>query len=173
MTPLAVPGIVIAFGYLGMSVKYGWAHDLFNPVENPLFLLATAYAIRRLPYVVRSVTAGLEQTPEELEFAARNLGASSFLTFRRVTLPLIAANLVVGGLFAFSFSMLEVSDSLILAQKAEFYPITRAIFELSQILGSGPVTACAFGVWTMAFMAATLGAAGILLGRKIGAIFRL
>ena len=41
------------------------------------------------------------------------------------------------------------------------------------ILGAGPVTACAFGVWTMAFMAATLGAAGILLGRKIGAIFRL
>lgn len=173
MTPLAVPGIVIAFGYLGMSVKYSWAHELFNPVDNPLLLLAAAYAIRRLPYVVRSVTAGLEQTPEELEFASRNLGANAFQTLRRVTLPLITANIVVGGLFAFSFSMLEVSDSLILAQKAEFFPITRAIFELSMILGAGPVTACAFGVWTMAFMAATLGAAGILLGRKIGAIFRL
>ena len=66
MTPLAVPGIVIAFGYLGMSVKYSWAHELFNPVDNPLLLLAAAYAIRRLPYVVRSVTAWLEQTPEEL-----------------------------------------------------------------------------------------------------------
>ena len=173
MLPLAVPGIVVAFGYLGMSVKYAWAHEMFNPVDNPLLLLAAAYAIRRLPYVVRSVTAGLEQTPEELEFAARNLGADAFQTLRRVTLPLITANIVVGGLFAFSFSMLEVSDSLILAQKAEFFPITRAIFELSMILGSGPVTACAFGVWTMAFMAATLGAAGILLGRKIGAIFRL
>ncbi len=173
MAPLAVPGIVIAFGFLGMSVKYNWARELFNPVENPLLLLAAAYAIRRLPYVVRSVSSGLEQTPAELENAARNLGAGPFLTLRRVTLPLITANLVVGGLFAFSFSMLEVSDSLILAQKAVFFPITRAIFELSQILGSGPVTACAFGVWTMLFMAATLAAAGILLGRKIGAIFKI
>ncbi len=173
MAPLAVPGIVIAFGFLGMSVKYNWARELFNPVENPLLLLAAAYAIRRLPYVVRSVSSGLEQTPAELENAARNLGAGPLLTLRRITLPLITANLVVGGLFAFSFSMLEVSDSLILAQKAVFFPITRAIFELSQILGSGPVTACAFGVWTMLFMAATLAAAGILLGRKIGAIFRI
>jgi len=173
MAPLAVPGIVIAFGFLGMSVKYAWAKELFNPVENPLLLLAAAYAIRRLPYVVRSVSSGLEQTPEELENAARNLGSGPFRTLFRITLPLITANLVVGGLFAFSFSMLEVSDSLILAQKAAFFPITRAIFELSQILGSGPVTACAFGVWTMLFMATTLAAAGILLGRKIGAIFRM
>ncbi len=173
MAPLAVPGIVIAFGFLGMSVKYAWAKELFNPVENPLLLLAAAYAIRRLPYVVRSVVSGLEQTPEELENAARNLGSGPFRTLFKVTLPLITANLVVGGLFAFSFSMLEVSDSLILAQKAAFFPITRAIFELSQILGSGPVTACAFGVWTMLFMATTLAAAGILLGRKIGAIFKM
>ena len=142
-------------------------------MENPLLLLAAAYAIRRLPYVVRSVSSGLEQTPEELENAARNMGAGPFRTLWKITMPLITANLVVGGLFAFSFSMLEVSDSLILAQKAAFFPITRAIFELSQILGSGPVTACAFGVWTMLFMAATLAAAGILLGRKIGAIFKI
>ena len=49
--------------------------------------------------------------------------------------------MIVGGLFAFSFSMLEVSDSLILAQKAEYFPITRAIYDLSQILGSGPFNA--------------------------------
>ncbi len=172
MLPLAVPGIVIAFGYLGMAVKYDWAKDFFAPETNPIYLLAAAYAIRRLPYVVRVVTAGLEQTPVVLEEAARNLGAGAFRTLRKITLPLIAANLLVGGLFAFSFSMLEVSDSLILAQKAEFYPITKAIFELSQILGSGTAIACAFGVWAMLFLAATLAAAGTILGRKIGAIFK-
>ncbi len=173
MLPLAVPGIVIAFGYLGMAVKYRWAQEYFNPVESPLWLLAIAYAVRRLPYVVRSVSAGLEQTPEELENAARCFGASAWRTLCRITLPLVAANVIVGALFAFSFSMLEVSDSLILAQKAQFYPITRAIYELSQILGSGPFTACAFGVWAMCFLAATLAAAGALLGRKIGAVFKL
>lgn len=173
MLPLAVPGIIIAFGYLGMSVRFGFAAKYFNPVENPFLLLGIAYAVRRLPYVVRSVSAGLEQTPEELENAARSFGATAFGTFRRVTLPLVFANVIVGALFAFSFSMLEVSDSLILAQKAQFYPITRAIYDLSQVLGSGPFIACAFGVWAMLFLAATLAAAGAMLGGKIGSIFKL
>ncbi len=172
MLPMAVPGIVIAFGFLGMAVKYNWARAIFNPEQNPLLLLAIAYAVRRLPYVVRAVSSGLEQIPEEFENAARNLGAGTLRVFRKITLPLVGANLLVGGLFAFSFSMLEVSDSLILAQKAQFYPITRAIFELSQILGSGPFTGCAFGVWAMVFLAATLGGASVILGKKIGTLFR-
>ena len=173
MLPLAVPGIVVAFGYLGMSVEYRWAAEIFDPQDNPLWLLAIAYAVRRLPYVLRSVSAGLEQTPVEFEEAARTFGAGPLHTLRKITVPLIMANLVVGALFAFSFSMLEVSDSLILAQKAEYFPITRAIFDLSQILGSGPFTACAFGVWTMLFLAATLAAAGAILGKKIGSVFRI
>lgn len=172
MLPLAVPGLVVAFGFLGMTGEYSWARKLFNPVDNPLWLLAIAYAVRRVPYVVRAVSAGLEQTPEELENAARNFGAGPVRTLCKVTFPLIGANLLVGGLFAFSFSMLEVSDSLILAQKSIFFPITKALLELSQILGSGPASASAFGVWAMAFLALTLVSAGILMGRKIGAIFK-
>ena len=172
MLPLAIPGLVIAFGFLGMTSEYAWARKVFNPVENPLWLLAIAYAVRRIPYVVRAVGSGLEQTPEELENAARNFGAGPVKTLCRITFPLIGANLLVGGLFAFSFSMLEVSDSLILAQKSAFFPITKALLELSQILGSGAASASAFGVWAMAFLAVTLVSAGILLGRKIGAIFK-
>ena len=172
MLPLAIPGLVIAFGFLGMTGEYAWARAVFNPVDNPLWLLAIAYAVRRIPYVVRAVSAGLEQTPEELENAARNFGAGPVKTLCKVTFPLISANLLVGGLFAFSFSMLEVSDSLILAQKSIFFPITKALLELSQILGSGPASASAFGVWAMAFLAVTLLSAGILMGRKIGAIFK-
>ncbi len=173
MLPLAVPGIIMAFGYLCLSVRFSWAREIMNPITNPTLLLAAAYAVRRLPYVVRAVSAGLEQTPVELEEAAKNLGATPFMTIRKITVPLISANLIVGALFAFSFSMLEVSDSLILAQKTVFFPITRAIFELSQILGSGPYIACAFGVWAMLFLVCTLGAAATLLGRKMGAMFRL
>ena len=172
MLPLAIPGLVIAFGFLGMTGRYLWARAIFNPVDNPLWLLAIAYAVRRIPYVVRAVVAGLEQTPEELENAARNFGAGPVKTLCRITFPLIGANLLVGGLFAFSFSMLEVSDSLILAQKSVFFPITMALLELSQILGSGPASASAFGVWAMAFLALTLASAGLLMGRKIGAIFK-
>ena len=43
----------------------------------------------------------------------------------------------IGSVLAFSFAMLEVSDSLILAQKQLYYPITKAIYELFQLLGDG------------------------------------
>jgi iron(III) transport system permease protein len=172
MMPLAVPGIVMAFGYLSMSIRYEWIRSIMDPVKNPSILLIIAYGMRRLPYVVRAVTAGLQQTPVELEHAARNLGAGSWLTLRKITVPLVAANIVIGALFAFSFSMLEVSDSLILAQRAEFFPVTRSIFELSQILGSGTYIACAFGVWAMVFLGTTLVVASLLMGKTIGSLFR-
>ena len=172
MLPLSVPGIVIAFGYIGMSTKIDWAQDFFNPNGNPLLLLGVAYAIRRIPYVIRSTSSGLQQTPDDLEFAARNLGAGERTAFMRITFPIIGAHLLIGGLFAFSFSMLEVSDSLILAQKSAYYPITKALFELSQFLGNGPAIACAFGVWTMLFLGATLFLASALAGRKSTDVFK-
>jgi iron(III) transport system permease protein len=173
MLPLAVPGIVIAFGYIGMSNEFLFARKYLNPALNPFLLLGFAYAIRRIPYVIRSAAAGLLQTPDDLENAAKNLGASEFKTALKITLPLILSNLIVGGLFAFSFSMLEVSDSLILAQKQQYYPITKALFELSQFLGEGPDIACAFGVWTMCFLAATLFGASVLAHKKISSVFKL
>jgi iron(III) transport system permease protein len=69
--------------------------------------------------------------------------------------------------------MLEVSDSIILAQKAAYFPITRAILELFQRLGDGVYIASALGVWAMLLLSVTLLAANGLLGRKLGAVFRV
>lgn len=172
MLPLAVPGIVIAFGYLAMSQE-GRFFAFVNPVENPTILLIIAYSVRRLPYVVRSAVAGFQQTSETLEEAAQNLGCPPLRTLRKITLPLIAANLIAGGLLAFAFAMLEVSDSLILAQKQAFYPITKAILELFQLLGDGQFIASALGVWAMAFLAICIVGLSLVLGKKLGAIFRV
>ena len=48
----------------------------------------------RVPFVVRGLCAGLQQVPETLEHAAHNLGGGFFLTIRRITLPLIMANMM-------------------------------------------------------------------------------
>jgi iron(III) transport system permease protein len=172
MLPLAVPGIVLAFGYLAMSQE-GRFFSFINPVRNPTVLLIVAYAIRRLPYVVRSAAAGFQQTSVTLEEAAENLGSPPFRAMFRVTLPLIAANLMAGGLLAFAFAMLEVSDSIILAQKQVFFPITKAILELFQLLGEGKFLACALGVWAMVFLATMVAGVSLLLGKRLGAIFRV
>ncbi len=169
--PLAVPGLVLAFGYLAMTQE-GRLFGFLNPSVDPTLLLVIAYGVRRLPYVVRSAVAGFQQTSETLEEAAQNLGATPLRALRRVTLPLISANLIAGGMLAFSFAMLEVSDSLLLAQKYEHFPITKAIYELSQLLGEGRFVASALGVWAMAFLAVTIIGASLILGKKLGAIFR-
>ncbi|HCA38513.1 MAG TPA: ABC transporter permease [Phycisphaerales bacterium] len=181
MLPLAVPGLVMAFGYVAMTLRWPFGKD--DPLEgfisvvganpNPMLLLVIAYAVRRLPYIVRSTVAGLEQTSGELEEAALNLGASRTRAIRTVVIPLITANLIAGGLLAFSFAMLEVSDSLILAQRESDYPITKAIYVLFERLGDGPGIASAMGVWAMALLAVTLVGASVLMGRKMGAIFRV
>jgi len=171
MMPLAVPGLVLAFGYLAMTQE-GKIFEFLNPAVDPLIILVIAYSVRRLPYVVRSAAAGFQQTSVTLEEAAQNLGCPPLRTLRKITIPLIAANLLAGGLLAFSFAMLEVSDSLILAQKQQDFPITKAIYELYQLLGEGRFVASALGVWAMAFLATTILGASLILGKKLGAIFR-
>ncbi len=182
MIPLAVPGLVMAFGFLAVSswlanlkgmADADWWPRLVDVRTNPTLFLVLAYSVRRLPYMVRSAVAGLQQTSVTFEEAAWNLGASPARTLRRITLPLILANLIAGTLLTFAFSMLEVSDSLMLAQQAEYMPITKAIYELFQLLGTGRYVAAALGVWAMAFLTATLAASSLLLGKKLGALFRV
>jgi iron(III) transport system permease protein len=182
MIPLAVPGLVMAFGFLSISSLLSnleWVRQsafwsgLFDVRTNPTLFLVVAYAVRRLPYMARAAVAGLQQTSVTLEESAANLGAGPATTLRRVTVPLIMANLIAGVLLAFSFSMLEVSDSLMLAQRAEYYPITKTIYELYQLIGSGRFVASALGVWAMLFLAVTILGSSLLLGRKLGAVFRI
>ncbi len=178
MLPLAVPGLVMAFGYLSLSVEFkrvfGESTPLWLDVQRfPVVLLVLAYTTRRLPYVVRSAAAGLEQVPRDYERAAANLGAGAARVLHSIVLPLILASVLAGALMAFVFAMLEVSDSLILAQSAEFFPITRAIWELSQRLGDGLYVASALGVWAMVLLTLTLVLAGALLGKKLGTMFRV
>jgi iron(III) transport system permease protein len=166
MLPLAVPGIVVAFGYVA-----GFSGTFLDARVNPMPLLVCGYAVRRLPYMVRSAYAGFQQTSVALEEAAQNVGASPATTLRRVTLPLIFANLVAGGILCFSFAMLEVSDSLILAAEERFYPITKAIYSLLS-RPDGPYIASALGVLGMVLLMASLFLAGRLLGRRMGELFR-
>lgn len=175
MLPLAVPGMVVAFGYLTLTQTGAPLAFLVRDPKNPdpFLILVIAYAVRRLPYVVRSAAAGLQQTSVALEEAAANLGCPPLRTVRRITLPLISANLLAGALLTFSFAMLEVSDSLMLAQKAEDYPITKAIFHLFQLLGEGRYVASSLGVWAMAFLTLTMLGTSALLGKRMGAIFRV
>jgi iron(III) transport system permease protein len=172
MLPLAVPGLVMAFGYLALSQEGKPFHFLVGAGGSPFMLLVIAYATRRLPYVVRSAVAGLQQSNPMLEEAAKSLGATPARTLRRIAIPLIGANLAAGSILAFAFAMLEVSDSLILAQQAQHFPITKAIYTLLSTLGNGTELAAALGVWAMVFLSVAIMGAAILAGKR-GGLFKV
>ena len=174
MLPLALPGLVLAFGYLTCYNKWslGGLEQWLNPSKNPTFLLVIAYTVRRLPYLTRAATAGLQQIAPVMEEAAENLGASRWRVVRTVTIPLLAANLTAGAILTFSFALLEVSDSLMLAQQEKYFPITRAIFGFWLRPDDGPYIASAMGVIGMAILGLSLVGASIVLGKKMGELFR-
>jgi iron(III) transport system permease protein len=182
--PLALPGLVLAFGYLtcygvvfrALSSYTGkdlsGLRDALDPGQNPVPLLIVAYAVRRMPFLTRSVQAGLQQVPVVLEEAAENLGASRWRVVRTVTVPLVAANVVAGAVLTFAFAVLEVSDSLMLAREVRFYPITRAILGILLRPEDGDRLASALGVVAMVLLGTALLGASLLLGRRLGQMFR-
>ncbi len=167
MLPLALPGLVLAFGYVA-----AFSATPLDARVNPIPLLVIAYAVRRLPYMVRAAYAGFQQTSVVLEEAAINLGASPMKTLYQITMPLIFANLIAGAVLSFSFAMLEVSDSLILASKEQYYPITKAIYALLGRLADGPYIASAMGILGLLLLAGSLFIAGRFFGRRMGELFR-
>ena len=176
MVPLAVPGLIMACGFLalaiGLSAVIPALKPWLDPQLNPGPILVIAYAVRRLPHALRAVSAGLGQAPVALEEAAAACGAGPCTRLRRITLPLISGSIAAGAILTFSASMLEVSDSLILAQSRAHWPVTKVIYDLVGVLGPGAALACAFATWSMVFLAACLAAAAIFLGKGPTSLFK-
>jgi len=169
MLPLALPGIILAFGYISCFAGV----PLLDPRENPILLLVVAYGVRRLPFTVRAAVAGFEQTSITYEEASANLGARPGTTIRRILIPLIFPNLVAGGVLAFAFAMLEVSESLMLAMQRRYYPIAKAIYTMVGRIDDGPFVASAMGMLGMGLLLGCFLLASRFLGRRLGEVFRL
>ena len=136
--PLAVPGVVLAVGYL--RVFHGWpVPGLGAPLTSSWLILVVVYAVRRLPYTVRSAYAALQQLPLALEEAAQSLGAPRARTFVRVTLPLMGRGLLAGGLLAFVSSSVDLSSTMLLVPRVELGPLSYGIYLYMQsAVGRGP-----------------------------------
>ena len=87
--PLALSPIVVGLAFLLLFGTGGWLSGVpFDVVfALPGMVLATIFV--SLPFVVREVVPVLREIGVEQEQAASTLGASSWQTFRRVTLPAI------------------------------------------------------------------------------------
>jgi iron(III) transport system permease protein len=152
---LAVPGIVLAIGYLRLykGVTLPGTDVLFT---SSWVLIMLAYAVRRLPYALRSCVAALQQVHLSLEEAAQSLGATPLRTIRRVMVPLMAGGILAGFVTSFITAAVELSATLLLTSAESQAPMSYGIYLYMQsVAGRGPgaalgvlaIVVVAIGTW--------------------------
>ena len=148
---LAVPGIVLAIGYLrlfkGMTLP---GTDVL--LTSTWVMIMLAYAVRRLPYALRSCVAALQQVHASLEEAALSLGATPLRTIQRVVVPLMAGGILAGFVTSFITAAVELSATILLVSADSQAPMSYGIYLYMQsVAGRGP--GAALGVLAIAVVA--------------------
>ena len=135
---LAIPGVVLAIGYLRVfrGLELPFSDTAFTATWVALMI---AYAVRRLPYALRSCMAALQQLHVSLEEAAESLGATKARTVRRVVVPLMAGGILAGFVTSFITAAVELSATIMLSSSASQAPMSYGIYLYMQsIAGRGP-----------------------------------
>ena len=135
---LAVPGIVLAIGFLRMFKG-------FTVPGTDVLLTSTwvaimlAYAVRRLPYALRSCMAALQQVHISLEEAAESVGANKITSIRRVLVPLMTGGILAGFVTSFITAAVELSATIMLVSADSQAPMSYGIYLYMQsVAGRGP-----------------------------------
>jgi putative spermidine/putrescine transport system permease protein len=116
MSPLLLPALAFGFAALVFISRLGFSPSI------PFLVLG--HVIVCVPFVLRTTTASLTQLDPALLDASYSLGGSWWMTFRRVTLPLIAPGVASGAFLAFMASFDNVPVSLFLSdERTEMLPI--------------------------------------------------
>lgn len=109
--PIAIPWLIIGTAMLIFFFWVGIGRG------TPAVILG--HVALALPYVIVAVAARLQTFDQQLEEAARSLGAGPWVVTRDVTLPWIASGVVAGALFAFAVSFDQFVVSYFLAQPGD------------------------------------------------------
>ena len=112
IAPLMLPQIILAIGMFPILAKFGLIGSYLGVI--------LAHAVVCTPLVFITVSASLRGYEESYELAAMTLGANWWQSFRYVTFPMIKLGMLVGAIFAFSFSFDEIIIALFLTDFETF-----------------------------------------------------
>ncbi len=105
--PWLLPTILICYSYRtyfnNTGIWYVGNQNLYFGA-NVRMLIVMAYTVTKLPFSLRMIKASFYAIDEELEDAAKNLGASPLRTFLQVKLPIILPSVLA--VFALNFNAL-------------------------------------------------------------------
>ena len=112
---IAAPEIVFGASLLGLFVTINLARGFMT-----LLLAHVAFSIAYVTVTVRARLAGFDRSLEE---AAADLGANSWTTFRKITLPLIMPGILAGALMAFALSIDDFVTSNFVSGNVVPFPV--------------------------------------------------
>jgi spermidine/putrescine transport system permease protein len=124
-SPLVVPYVV--FG-ISLLVLFTFVDKLLTQATGfyiglGLHAIVIGHVVVSLPYTILTIMPLLERLSVSLEEAAHDLGASTWDTFRRVTLPLLLPALISSFLIAFTLSFDEFAIASFLAGPQPTWPV--------------------------------------------------
>ena len=156
MTPIVVPGIVMAIGFYAAYAPPPVA------LAGTGAILVLAFATRFLPVAFASANSSLGGINPEMEDAVRILGGGRAVALRRVLIPLLSRALMGAWLLVFIISSREVSSALFL-----YGPDTRTMsvlfFDLTE--GGRFEQLSALGVLLLATVLIFVALGQLVLGR--------
>ena len=106
--PYIIPGSV-----LGICFLFAFSHQPLL-LNGTAIIMVLSFALRRMPYTIRSSTAILTQISPSVEEAAISLGASEMDSFLEVTIPMMMPGVLSGAIMSWITSISELSSSIIL-----------------------------------------------------------
>src|SRR5712671_2143053 len=118
--PFVLPPTVLGYyllGLLGRASPLGklWEAIFGSPLVFTWKAAVVAALLHALPLLVKSARAALESVDRSYERAARNLGASEWKLFWRVTLPLARRSILAAAAIAFARSLGDFGVTLMVA----------------------------------------------------------
>ena len=142
LSPLVISHVIIGFSLLIFLSTIG--------VFDGMVRLIAGHIIVTLPYTIRTTLASLVGIKRSLTEAALSLGATEPRAFWRITFPLAKTGIAAGAIFAFAFSMDEVSASLFLSDPDSYtLPVAMVSMMRSQFDLSIAVAAVVLMVMTV------------------------
>jgi sulfate transport system permease protein len=118
--PFALPTIVAGLTLLAL---YGPDSPFGIHIAFTRGVVLVALMFVTLPFVVRSVQPVLLELDAEVEEAAASLGASNWITFRRVILPALRPAILSGAALAFARSVGEIGSLVLIVGKVQIASI--------------------------------------------------
>jgi spermidine/putrescine transport system permease protein len=112
---IAAPEIVLGASLLGLFVTINIARGF-----TTLLLAHVAFSIAYVTVTVRARLAGFDRSLEE---AAADLGANSWTTFQKITLPIIMPGILAGALMAFALSIDDFVTSNFVSGNVVPFPV--------------------------------------------------